>query len=67
MSWCKSSSCNLMSPRVVLMSATLDAESFAEYFSSPGGAPCRHISVPTEPRHPVEVHYLEDVADDALG
>lgn len=56
--------------RVVLMSATLDAESFGRYFSSSrgGGAddeikpprPVPVMSVPTKPRHPVEVVHLED-------
>ena len=47
------------------MSATLDAESFSDYFSSNkfanGRAPL--LSVPTQPRHPVEVFYLEDLID----
>ena len=82
--------------RVVLMSATLDAESFSDYFARRGGldwgedgkartstvqsddssfasdvssrtadagsaAPL--LSVPTKPRHPVEMFYLEDLAD----
>ena len=75
--------------RVVLMSATLDAESFSKYFakvstlkgvkgfetegltdgtegeteaslSTPPPAPL--LSVPTKPRHPVEMFYLEDLA-----
>ena len=79
--------------RVVLMSATLDAESFSDYFARRGGldwgedgkarsnvlddsfastdvssrtadagsaAPL--LSVPTKPRHPVEMFYLEDLA-----
>jgi len=50
--------------RVVLMSATLDAESFADYFSSHANdVQCQHLSVPTQPRHPVEVFYLEDMSD----
>ena len=50
--------------RVILMSATLDAESFGRYFSSrsdPTLVPV--MSVPTTPRHPVEVIQLEDMAD----
>ena len=50
--------------RVVLMSATLNAESFAQYFSSEQnneGQECQLLSVPTQPRHPVEVFYLEDM------
>jgi len=50
--------------RVVLMSATLNAESFAQYFSSDQnneGQECQLLSVPTQPRHPVEVFYLEDM------
>ena len=77
--------------RVVLMSATLDAESFSDYFARRSGldwgedgkarsggsdfsvgavdltqdsqskaAPL--LSVPTKPRHPVEMFYLEDLA-----
>ena len=72
--------------RVVLMSATLDAESFSEYFArstelkgvkglesdasadaargaSPPPAPL--LSVPTKPRHPVEMFFLEDLAGEA--
>mmetsp|Transcript_33026 Transcript_33026/g.69511 ORF Transcript_33026/g.69511 Transcript_33026/m.69511 type:complete len:1352 (-) Transcript_33026:200-4255(-) len=48
--------------RVVLMSATLNADSFANYFSSQE-TNVQHLSVPTEPRHPVEVFYLEDMSD----
>lgn len=48
--------------RVVLMSATLDAESFADYFSSDSEASqVPLLSVPSQPRHPVEVIYLEDL------
>ena len=50
--------------RVILMSATLDAESFGRYFSfrsDPTLVPV--MSVPTTPRHPVEVIQLEDMAD----
>ena len=43
--------------RVVLMSATLNAESFSEYF---GGCPTMHIPGYT---FPVDVHYLEDVLE----
>ena len=74
-------------------SATLDAESFAEYFSTSGdldwcgadaAAECDVsgvgvgagvdaqpppraplLSVPTKPRHPVEMFYLEDLAGEA--
>ena len=42
--------------RVILMSATLDAESFSRYF---GGAPL--VEVPSAPRFPVKEHYLEDI------
>ena len=67
--------------RVVLMSATLDAESFSDYFAKTGGfdplagsgggdedaadrvaPPAPLLSVPTKPRHPVEMFYLEDLA-----
>ena len=48
--------------RVVLVSATLDAESFSDYFSRNGGAPAPLLSVPTKPRYPVEMFYLEDLA-----
>lgn len=48
--------------RVVLMSATLNASSFAEYFNKVNrNGECKHLSVPTEPRHPVDVFYLEDI------
>jgi len=50
--------------RVVLMSATLDAESFSEYFSSGTKESSQKVpllSVPAQPRHPVEVFYLEDI------
>lgn len=51
--------------KVILMSATLDAESFSDYFargkSDAKRAPL--LSVPTQPRHPVELFYLEDLAD----
>ena len=56
--------------RVVLMSATLDAESFSDYFSSATDKASNKfaplLSVPTQPRHPVEVFYLEDLIDDGL-
>jgi HrpA-like RNA helicase len=48
--------------RIVLMSATLDAESFGRYFSSTGDNMVPVMSVPTKPRHPVEVIHLEDMA-----
>jgi len=51
--------------RVILMSATLDAESFGEYFSNEDdSASVPVMSVPTKPRHPVEVIQLEDMAGD---
>ena len=49
--------------RVVLMSATLDAESFGEYFSS--GTTCDPVpvmTVPAGPRFFVKVVHLEDIA-----
>ena len=55
--------------RVVLMSATLDAESFGEYFSS--GTTCDPVpvmTVPAGPRHRVKVVHLEDIAgEDGMG
>ena len=78
--------------RVVLMSATLDAESFSAYFarstdlkgvkglefdsggesalatgsaSSAAPPPAPLLSVPTKPRHPVEMLYLEHLAGEA--
>ena len=87
--------------RVVLMSATLDAQSFSDYFAQPGGLdwggdssssssgddgdaeaaaatsvagaaellgpPAPLMSVPTKPRHPVEMFYLEDLAGEGEG
>lgn len=53
--------------RVVLMSATLDADSFATYFSRhPADSNTRvpTMSVPPKPRHPVEVVHLEDFSAD---
>ena len=51
--------------RVILMSATLDAESFGEYFSNKDDSTSVPVmSVPTKPRHPVEVIQLEDMAGD---
>jgi len=51
--------------RVILMSATLDAESFGEYFSNEDDSTSVPVmSVPTKPRHPVEVIQLEDMAGD---
>ena len=45
--------------RVLLMSATLDADSFGTYFSQiTGHVPV--MSVPTQPRYPVEMIYLEE-------
>ena len=50
--------------RVILMSATLDAESFSDYFAGPGGMESVPLmSVPTKPRHPVEILHLEDMLD----
>ena len=50
--------------RVVLMSATLDAESFSDYFA---GEDTQEkvplMSVPTKPRWPVEIVHLEDMLD----
>lgn len=42
--------------RLILMSATLDAKGFSQYF---GGAPL--VEVPSAPRFPVQEHYLEDL------
>ena len=48
--------------KLILMSATLDAESFGEYFASNNlTAEVPVLSVPAKPRHPVDVHYLEDL------
>jgi len=49
--------------RVILMSATLDAESFGKYFSSGDDdeVVVPVLSVPTKPRHPVEVMHLEEM------
>lgn len=48
--------------RVILMSATLNADSFASYFNNANtNGECKHLSVPTQPRHPVDVFYLEDM------
>ncbi|KAK1735409.1 ATP-dependent RNA helicase [Skeletonema marinoi] len=47
--------------RVILMSATLDAESFGKYFSSGNGEAVPVMSVPTKPRHPVEIMHLEEM------
>ncbi|OEU11976.1 P-loop containing nucleoside triphosphate hydrolase protein, partial [Fragilariopsis cylindrus CCMP1102] len=48
--------------KLILMSATLDAESFGEYFASNNlTTEVPVLSVPAKPRHPVEVHYLEDL------
>jgi HrpA-like RNA helicase len=48
--------------RVILMSATLDADKFAVYFSSRGKKRVPMLSVPAKPRHPVEIVHLEDLA-----
>jgi hypothetical protein len=49
--------------RVVLMSATLNADSFAEYFNKVNNTntngECKHLSVQTQPRHPVESFTLK--------
>jgi ATP-dependent RNA helicase DHX36 len=51
--------------RVVLMSATLDAESFSDYFAGQdSGKKVPLMSVPTKPRHPVEIYHLEDLLDE---
>ncbi|KAL7445620.1 hypothetical protein ACHAXM_009954 [Skeletonema potamos] len=47
--------------RVILMSATLDAESFGKYFSSRDDVDVSVLSVPTKPRHPVEVLHLDEM------
>ena len=54
--------------RLVLMSATLDADSFASYFSSDGASASSVpvMSVPPKPRHPVEVIHLETMAGETL-
>ncbi|EMC92762.1 hypothetical protein BAUCODRAFT_261696 [Baudoinia panamericana UAMH 10762] len=46
-------------PKVVLMSATLDTELFANYFSTEG-KPCPSLTVPGR-TYPVQEQYLEDV------
>jgi len=49
--------------RVVLMSATLDAQSFSDYFDGGDGnwnQTTPLLSVPTEPRYPVDIIHLED-------
>lgn len=52
--------------RVILMSATLDAQSFSDYFSHVGAmGQVPLLSVPAQPRHPVDVIYLEDLSKDA--
>lgn len=50
--------------RVILMSATLDAEGFSKYFmqGNEGKMEVPFLSVPTKPRYPVETIYLEDIA-----
>ena len=50
--------------RLILMSATLDASSFQEYFSYSIDSPVPVMSVPTKPRHHVDVIYLDDIAYD---
>lgn len=53
-------------PKVILMSATLDAELFAEYLTrdgSRGGIPCPSLSVPGR-TFPVKERYLQDVLDE---
>ena len=51
--------------KVVLMSATLDAESFSRYFTMDTNMARQTplLSVPLKPRHPVELHYLEDILE----
>ena len=40
----------------------MNADSFSNYFNSVNDSgECKHLSVPTAPRHPVEVFYLEDM------
>lgn len=48
--------------RVVLMSATLDADSFQEYFSLGPDDSVPVMSVPAKPRHHVDVIHLEDIS-----
>ena len=47
------------------MSATLDAESFSRYFTMDTNIARQTplLSVPPKPRHPVELHYLEDILE----
>ena len=52
--------------RVILMSATLDADSFGRYFGIEGGNDVPVMSVPTKPRHPVETIHLEDLARESF-
>ena len=47
--------------RIILMSATLDAESFGKYFSSSNADAVPVLSVPTKPLHPVDVIHLEEM------
>ena len=51
--------------KVILMSATLDAESFSKYFTMDTDIARQTplLSVPPKPRHPVELHYLEDILE----
>jgi len=51
--------------KVILMSATLDAESFSKYFATDTDEARQTplLSVPPKPRHPVELHYLEDILE----
>ena len=51
--------------KVILMSATLDADSFASYFSRQGKVKVPSMGVPAKPRHPVEVIHLEDLAGES--
>ena len=40
----------------------MNADSFSNYFNNINDSgECLHLSVPTAPRHPVEVFYLEDI------
>ena len=46
--------------KIVLMSATLNAELFSGYFTTPAGEPSPAIHIPGF-THPVQEHYLEDI------
>lgn len=56
-------------PKVILMSATLDAKLFAEYLTRDAGReviPCPSLSVPGR-TFPVKERYLQDVMDEIRG